>query len=289
VEHGLLVILKRLKPILIPYAIATAMYQLVESRHLDFDTYISQLTRFSANRSFYFVAFYIQLVIISPLLFEWLCFINKSRFKYQFHGATIIILTVLASVLINYTSVMGLHGGGGIVFGGTYLILYWLGMVFASRRKNVMQMTNKKTGWLVIIMAAVLIVYYLLYSNYYLVLDAKLSNLFKEGFNPPGISFSIYAILVGLFIYFAVAWFEHMGGAINTIIRFIVKLGNCSLYIFLYHRMVLYLMNYIPLVNNMWYRRLIVFPCMILLPCLLKYLVDRLSAVYMTKVRRNPS
>lgn len=66
--------LRRIKGILVPYAVATLLYQIVAVKFWDMKTYMLYLFNFSICGVFYFVVFYVQLLIISPLLYRLIVF-----------------------------------------------------------------------------------------------------------------------------------------------------------------------------------------------------------------------
>jgi hypothetical protein len=94
---------------------------------------------------------------------------------------------------------------------------------------------------------------------------------------------------VGLLVYFSIPLLESIKNkVVNAFIRFLAKIGDCSLYIFIYHNAAWLFLERIELrlpfdlFDNLWARRLIMFPAMILLPCLLKPLTDKGKRLYLT-------
>lgn len=54
---------------------------------------------------------------------------NRRKWKYIWHIMTIIVFCYGSSILIRFAYILPVHGGGKYLFGGTYIILYYLGIV----------------------------------------------------------------------------------------------------------------------------------------------------------------
>ena len=160
------------------------------------------------------------------------------------------------------------------MLGGTYLVIFYLGMLFGSMDFRFAKVKNEflstiasficVAGW-----------HEFMYKNL-LKIDSYLP--FGVGVNPPGISFCIYGILMVWFLY---SLFSLMKDCNNKIVHMIESsinfLGKYSLYIFLYHRLILdYYLIHLP-INNMIIKRLVYFGAMILIPVMGKVVFDYLK------------
>ncbi len=130
---------RKLSRILIPYAIATAMYILYVNRFFDLKTYILSLLQFDASAPFYFLVFYIQLVMIGRGLYKLIELTEKKTYFQWIYLIETIILILVSSLMMRFTYVLPVHGGGKYLFGGTYLVIYFWGMLFGKY--------NKKVAW----------------------------------------------------------------------------------------------------------------------------------------------
>jgi hypothetical protein len=74
--------LRRVGTVVMPYAVATACYQLDMYKKWDLRMYLKMVANFTASGPFYFVLLIIQLIIIAPLLFEMVKFCKKLRFAF---------------------------------------------------------------------------------------------------------------------------------------------------------------------------------------------------------------
>ncbi len=101
------------------------------------------------------------------------------------------------------------------------------------------------------------------------------------GINPPGVTLFVLAVLVLLVLY---SFFLLLSNGHNKyglkFAKFVGSIGKNSLYIFLYHRLILdYFLKIYVHINNMWIKRLIFLLCMIGIPIAGK-------KIYMMMVRK---
>lgn len=107
-------------------------------------------------------------------------------------------------------------------------------------------------------------------------LDYWLGNPFGEGINPPGITLFVYSFSVIFFLYFLFVLMETSRyGAVKKIYKWTASIGQFSLYIFLYHRLVLdYFLTHIN-ITNIWMKRVTYIFCMLYFPILLKVIISK--------------
>lgn len=130
----------RFKNILIPYFLVSIFYQLTNSQHpTSIKLLLVNLSTFSANPVLYFVFFYLQLILVGPIIFTVL---NKSNsFKKIFWLVLIFLLSLSINRYFNFNSLLlpqdktigGVYINGYILganklLGGSYLFLFSLGI-----------------------------------------------------------------------------------------------------------------------------------------------------------------
>ncbi|GBU26864.1 hypothetical protein R84B8_00379 [Treponema sp. R8-4-B8] len=281
-ERGIKETIRRVNNLLVPYAIATALYQTYYNRGFDLRTYVSQLLSFSASPPFYFILFFLQLLIISPFLYDIIVYFNKKNYPLIWHIIFVFIGGVVSIFSLKYTFMLPVHGGGKYIFGATYIVLYYIGMWFASNNFKIISKTVHV--WFTGLSIILLIAWYLfIYQNKFTI-DSKLP--FGNGFNPPSVSLGVYGLLMGLFLFLAITLIERLNnGVLQWVIRILVKMGNYSLYIFLYHLLVRNIILQHTLINNIWAKRLIIFPAMLFVPCVIKGIFDLCVQVYKNKIK----
>lgn len=122
---------RKIKKIIIPYIVATFMYTVVQDRYFNFELFINRVILFNASSPLYYVALYIQLIFINVFLYTIIKKCNQCRYSYLYKMIIFILLLFGASLSINYSNILSIYGGGGKLFGGTYVVLSYLGMIMA--------------------------------------------------------------------------------------------------------------------------------------------------------------
>ena len=256
---------KRVLGIVCPYVVSVIAYYAVSERFLDFKSILEQVFSFNITGPHYYVLQYVQLLIVSPVIFlvikttGKLKFINKIVCRVLF-GAGLLVFGALS---IHRSNVLDVFGGGGKLFGGTYLFLLYLGMLVGSgyhwlnRANNVYHIVG-----LCISTVCTFVAWRFICINNF-AFDGKLP--FGYGVNPPGISLMVYAICWMCFIYFLTKTMEMLKNKyINKALGPIEWLGKHTLYIFLYHRLFLdYFYRVVNIRINFWLDCIICFTIMI--------------------------
>lgn len=100
----------RLKKILIPYAVATAFYIFTKNQFFDLKIYLEALVTFSGAAPFYFIVYFIQLIVIAPVL---ILVIYKIKLK-SLHVLFLIITAAFSVLCLKFTYIIKTWGGGAI-------------------------------------------------------------------------------------------------------------------------------------------------------------------------------
>lgn len=74
---------------------------------------------FSLLGPYYFIAFFIQIIAISPILLTWIRS-NDRKDCVAWHLISVIFLIILSRYFINNTFILPLHGTGRHLLGGTF-------------------------------------------------------------------------------------------------------------------------------------------------------------------------
>lgn len=231
---------RKLKGILVPYAIAMAIHLFFQFKVLDLKTYLKVLIEFGGvefTSPFYFIVFYLQLILVSRCLYRIINWTEGKKWYKIWFIFELVIALLFSAICIQYTYILPVHGGGQYLFGGTYFMIYYLGMIIGRYYQEVKW--NQTISLVVCIISAITMSCWVLFiSNNRLAIDNKLK--YFGGFNPPGISFITYAILVFVF-----GW--SLDNVINLfnlkrirrIESYISTIGKYSLYIFLFHLLII--------------------------------------------------
>lgn len=277
-------VIKRISKILIPYIVATGISLIFMHHFFDFGVFLSTLLRFNALAPYYFILFFIQLITVSPVLFLLIKRIQKQKNPLPFYFISIIVIIFLSWVFTKYTFVMDIYGGGRMILGGSYFLVFYFGLLFASF--NVKINSTRQAVIHCTVFCGLLIVFIIMYGkqNSLILVLAKMISLWQ--LNPPGMILLVYSALVfGAFgsLYYLCEY---------TSPKFLVKIlkpievcGKYSLIIFLYHLLFKALgiqiagQSQLLMENIFFYRSFLLF-FMIGLPVLSDFLIANLITLF---------
>ena len=263
---------RKLYAILIPYIIATFLYQVIFERFFSLSIFGQHLLRFDASGPFYFVIFYIQLIIIAPILYKLLK--KCSILKHCSLGYLLLTMVVISisAVSINKTLIVDGYGGARYLFGGTYLSIYFFGMLFGHLR---LQINSFRRKILIFSFGFVICSFFFCYMiKSQFAIDRYFP--FGGGINPPGVLIMIYSLLVIVILYslFSILECSH-NNFVKRLLYTMKIIGDNSLYIFLYQEMVLRIVRFILgifYIENFLLLLLIYIPLMMGIPVLIRIL-----------------
>ncbi len=222
------------KRIIASYVVASIIYFIVVAHCFDLERIINELVHFSVSIPLYYVLLYLQLIIIAPILFKMISSPNTTVLLEIVCGIIVVFLSYLTT---NYSNILSVYGGGGKLFGATYLILFYFGMVFAKYSYS-FQVFLQRKKWVLYMLFTFSVVMLILWARFLMMdqfsIDARFP--FMTNINPPGISLMVYSVIVFFHIFLLcisvpleaipVIRLVAVGGRI---------IGRHTLYIFLYH------------------------------------------------------
>lgn len=258
-----LTIMKKVINLLIPYMVATLLYYLVRGR-LELYKYFLELIQFNAIGPFYFVFLYLQLILIAPVLYRILMWIEYRRWAFGLQIIMFGILFSLANFAENRTRTISenLYGGGGVLFGGAYILLFYIGMFF-KHHSAILEKINSFIGTLFFFCASLF---------WYIFVFGKEENLIDQyctlgETTNVSVSRIIWTIFITFFVYYAISFITKY--RIHKLFHFVIFgisfIGKHTLDIFLYHYLLIcYYLEKNCLFDNIWMRRGWFFAVMIL-------------------------
>lgn len=293
---------RRLVRILVPYLAAVAVYQYVESGlKWNMGAYVLWALNFNLEGQFYFVLIYLQLIAAAPVLY--LVTVYAGGRKAWPHGAErppirprlmrsvrFIVNTFLGRFLwaaaawglsltcVKRTFALETYGGGKYLFGGTYLFLFVLGMIAAECD---FRLKRKRQA----LCASVLAVLLFAGSLSFLLTDrfAWDESMFTWTLkvNPPGPTLILYSLAL-LFLVFSICSLTALSQSriAACIVGAIAWFGKYTLYIFLYHTLLLdWILPELPGIGQLQgvWKALVYMAAMLGLPAGGKVLYDRLK------------
>lgn len=229
-------ILRRLKNLFIQYAVATLIVTCFSNKFFDLKVYLSNLINFSAVSAYYYFVFLFQLIVISPFLIRWCKFCRKQKPEIFWHMGTLLILGIISAISINYTFIFDVYGGGRFLWGGTYCLLYYVGILLEE--KECLKERSKKAR---LILAVILAIGWLLWwtgmCRGVLPFDRWLSRWWGAGFNPPGVNFMVFALITLFFCYAFFSLLDEIReiAPVKWFMNGLTWIGGNTLHIFLYH------------------------------------------------------
>lgn len=249
---------------IVAYLVAAFFCQVLKTHTFNLKDYCIGVLHFNISGPFYYVALYLQIMFISRPLFN---LIRESSLKRDIIVGGCIL--VVASLTTRYTDILGIYGGGGKLFGGTYLICYYIGMML--EKYNLFNENHKKS----ISFAVIGVIGYYGWWKFVCIDGLKLDKKLPwgEGINPPSISLIIMAIIVLCMVYGVCNSLKII--KCNKIVDGVSGLGGHTLYIFLYHKVLLEMLSGRIQVTYKVVEVVIYFGVMIAGPILIEYIVDR--------------
>ena len=263
-----------LKKIVIAYLIATLIYQVWAYKGFDLVRYVNGLIAFNASGPFYYVLLYIHLMLISKIIYSLIAFKTPAGLiKDVTVGYCIIAISYITT---NYTNVLNVYGGGGKLLGGTFLFLFYLGMMF-EKYKVFEKITLVKCLISVSMGVSVFLGGWIFGCN-----DRfKIDNLIHFGAaNPPGIT--LMSLSFGM-IFFCFGAFNVLNRLkfLTYIVRFVSWLGSHTLYIFLFHRFWLdYILCPYIVISDPCIRFIVYFAVMIVGSIIFEFAVSYIAQIY---------
>lgn len=251
-------------------------------RRFDLKTYLLYIVNFNIQPPYYYLVFYIQLLVVAPIFANWCRFVNSNKYKWVLHLGTLGFLGWFAYVSIRCTFILPVHGGGQFLGGGTYVILYYLGMVLMSN--GVFSKSVKRRLIIVVFGFGLCIIWVWQMSKGILPFDVCMSPYWGDGFNPPSVNFMVYALII-LFISYSVFSLVCEHNLFIVLRRFMNAcsfIGRNTLYVWLYHLYVIsFLANRFPsLGERNLLIRLLALIGIITFPVIVKQLLAEFKKVY---------
>lgn len=267
---------KRIGVLYIQYAIATFVLVLYYNRFFDLKTYITDLLCFSVQAPYYFLLFFFQLKIVYPFLEAWCRICSRQQFSFIWHICTLAVTGLVSSFCICYTYVLPVHGGGQYLFGGTYLLLYYIGIVFAA--SGILELIKRKLKVVLCCGIFLSLTHVYLSRNGKLIIDTYFTTYLGDGSNPPGIQIIMYTIFVFLTLFACLQCLKEMEWG-KRVVNFFSWYGKFTMSVFMYHLLVKdFIISTFPVIEkNIWMLRVVLFLSMLGVPVLFAVVLKRIK------------
>jgi len=227
---------RRIKQLLFSYALGTACVLIYNNSHhrLKMEEYCDALFHFSGSPPYYYVLVFLQLVLISKILFK---FIKKMT---SIHWSLQVLFSVAVfgfSVLFvwNTRTITGLYGSGKHLFGGVLFFIWYLGMLFAEKTEKA-SISKKQSLFVVIGSIALMVIWEIVTLKNISLISTALDNILDSFSSGYPLYFFIPAILLFVLIKNLNSLTEDVRNHIKDYVENVLGyIGRRSGYIFIFH------------------------------------------------------
>lgn len=144
------------------YLIATFLQTLITlDGRFDLAVYLDAVVHFNGRLAYWFVAMYLQLMFLSRPLYHLLRWMEQLPVKGCLLAETGLMAALLAFALYSNrdTNVLNIYGGGGVLFGGSYVI-FFAGGLLCARHQVFRTRSRIYHGGMALLFAALLLVWW---------------------------------------------------------------------------------------------------------------------------------
>ena len=269
-RHGYFSLKQKLIGILVPYVFATIIYRCYELRFFDAEDILNHLIHFDACGPMYYVAAYVQLLLVTPFLISLVLWCHEGKYilKYLLVSTSVILVCYIT---VHYTNIFDIIIGGGDLFAGPWLMFWFAGMCVYDL--NLLRLCDEYRFSVAIASTAILIAWQWIF------VEKEYNLILKPIFygDQVGMTWAnSFQVIVLLFWFKSVSYIIEDHYKQNRIVKyclsFISFLGRHSLYIFMYH--ILFRSIYISLWGNGAYiNKITCLVFIIMTPVLLEYFI----------------
>lgn len=230
-------VVSRLLKIIVPYLFAVFVYCCVRYHFFSWEKFVNHVICFNVSSPHYYVLLYIQLVLISPVVYHLINRMDQFIPGPGWAGEIILgIIIALISRFTNlYTNLADIYAGR--LLGGSYLLCLYLGMLFGKHYRSFTLIRNRVKSMISVCASAAFLAMMIQIFRKGLFLDKN--ELLGSVINPPGVTLLVYA----LFLMVSLCGWDQLISEKESKIRFLLsqfsRLGRQTLGIFLYHRLFL--------------------------------------------------
>lgn len=226
--------LTRLRRLLVPYSIATSVVITLGYKNFNLPAIISALFHFNAQPPFYFIVFFLQLVFLAPFLFAVLYRTMASKYKYILVILETILITIAAYIFTKHTYILDVWGAGKVLFGGSFLVLFWFGMFWGfSSIKGPKTFLGYALGTVISCTIVGLYIPLVLWNKERLDTLFQIFPLWTK--NPSGTPYLLYCLLLAFALWFLFGFASRYCGKLQFVFVPFLLFGRNSMTIFLYH------------------------------------------------------
>lgn len=261
-------IVKRISKILSAYIFATLIISIINLsigyfKIEEIPKILLYVLSFRFQSVDYYIMFFIQLILISPLLFREICY--ESNHNGIRHLCMIFLILLLDYLTVNYFHLDdSFYGGAKYLLGGPYLLVFYVGMLFEHYHGYQFIKDNKKYCFPIIFLIFAFFICNMIKINQFsAVLGLYTNCLFPNELNPPGISLILYSLSMAAFIIVTDIILN------SKEIPLLCFIGKHSLFLYLFHFYIMTIASNYFVISTVYSKILLVL-AMFILPIILE-------------------
>ena len=177
------------------------------------------------------------------------------------------VLSIFARFSNLYTDISGIYASK--LFGGSYILCMYIGMLvglYYDKVKNMPKLKRYVWGFVCTI-SMIVIMYFIITKGFFMDKPALLGT----DINPPGVTLLLFAVSILLTL---CLWNAGVGKGI-IFFRPLELIGKHTLYIFLYHNLLMAILNRFVDISTSWIKALLYYVTMIVVPICIEILLTR--------------
>ncbi len=264
-------VVARIIGIFVPYVVATFLVRCFFDCSFSWESFYYSVWHFNAAGPYYYVLLYIQLLLISPVMF---LLIKELDFLSGFRKISFVILGgVLGSVarVSNlYTDISGIYASK--LFGGSYILCMYIGMLVGMYYVKIKNMSKFKRNILGFVSAIsmIVIMYFIITKGFFMDKPALLGT----DINPPGVTLLLFAVTILLTL---CLW--NVGVGTGMLFWPLEYIGKHTLYIFLYHILLMTILKRYVDISSSWIKIPLYYVTMIVVPICIEMLFGTMQKI----------
>ena len=220
---------KKFLPLISWYLFALVAYIFIEQRFFSFNFFLHELRTFGlevSNGHLYYLAFYSELMLISPFIVKLYSCRNANIIK---NFLLLCISIILSFFFYRYTHIEGLALASQYVLGGSYFFVLNIGIFYWVNIKK-------------FLVSIVSNIFCLVFSIFLFVYFQKNNYIDLSWSNPPNLYTIFYTLIIFFFLNslhnLLISLFEKLNLNTKSIFLPIFIVGKNSLYIYLFHMVI---------------------------------------------------
>ncbi|WP_029233393.1 acyltransferase family protein [Butyrivibrio sp. VCB2006] len=169
-----------------------------------------------------------------------------------------------------YTDISGIYASK--LFGGSYILCMYIGMLvglYYDKVKNMLKLKRNLLGFVCTI-SMIAIMYIIITKGFFMDKPALLGT----DINPPGVTLLLFAVTIMLTL---CLW--NVGAGTGILFLPLEFIGKHTLYIFLYHILLMTILNRYVDISSSWIKALLYYATMIVVPICIEMLLAQCKKI----------